>query len=117
MRTENRPSHDQSLGELRQMTRRINNKTITIITNHYLKDIREELLEEENKQPTRRHNEIIHIKTKLNGITSTVMIDTGSNISLIDNNELEKIQRGNQVQIPTLPIKQRYNYWSYRKTK
>ena len=44
------------------------------------------------------------IIAKLNGIQSTVMIDTGSNISLIDSTELERIQRGNQIPIPTLPV-------------
>ena len=61
-------------------------------------------MEEENRQIIRKNNEIIYIKAKLSGTMSTVIIDTGSNISLIDNTELERIQRGSQVQIPTLPI-------------
>ena len=32
------------------------------------------------------------------------MIDTGSNISLIDSTELERIQREGQIPIPTLPV-------------
>ena len=50
------------------------------------------------------NNEIIYVTAKLNGIQSTIMIDTGSNISLIDSTELEKIQREGQLPIPTLPV-------------
>ena len=104
VRTEDSPSLNQSLGERRQITRRITDQTITIITNHYLKDIREDLLEEEDIHVHNQNNEIIYIIAKLNEIQSTLMIDTGSNISLIDSTELERIQQGNQIPIPTLPV-------------
>ena len=83
------------------MTRRITNNTITIISNYYLKNIREELLEEEDKQLNRKNNEIIYVKAKLNETLSTVMIDTRSNISLIDHTELERVKQNSQVAIPT----------------
>ena len=79
-------------------------KTITNILNHYLKNIREELIEEENNPMPSRNNEIVYINAQINGTQSTIMIDTGSNISLIDNIELTRIQQGSQTQIPTLPI-------------
>ena len=82
MRTKEHPSHDQSLGLLRQMTRRNHNKIITIVSNNYLKNIREELLEEEDNQLPRINNEIVHIQATVNGTITIIMIDTGSNISL-----------------------------------
>ena len=104
MRTEDHPSLNQSLGDQRPITRRTNDQTITIITNHYLKNIREDLLEEEDTHVHNNNNEIIYIIAKLNGIQSTVMIDTGSNISLIDSTELERIQQEGQIPIPNLPV-------------
>ena len=97
MKTGYSPSLDQSL-VIRQMT----DKTITIILNHYLKNIREELIEEENNPMPSRNNEIVYINAQLNGTQSTIMIHTGSNISLIDNIELTRIQQASQTQIPTV---------------
>ena len=44
---------------------------------------------EENINVHNHNNEIIYIMAKLNGTQSTVMTDTGLNISLIDSTELE----------------------------
>ena len=48
-------------------------------------------MEEENINVYNHNNEIIYIMAKLNGTQSTVMIDTGSNISVIDSTELERV--------------------------
>ena len=50
------------------------------------------------------HNEIIYISAEINGIISKVMIDTGSNVSLIDSTELERIQDKCRTILPTLPV-------------
>ena len=42
------PSLNRNLGEQRLINKTKNNNTITIINNHYLKNIREDLLEEDN---------------------------------------------------------------------
>ena len=84
MKTENSPSLDQSPGELKTIT----DKTITIIQTNYLKNIRDELIEEKNNPMPIRNNEIVYISAQINGTTSTIMIETGSNISLIDQVEL-----------------------------
>ena len=78
--------------------RHSNDQTITIITNHYLRDIREELLEEDNH--INNNNEIVHVQANLNGTQTTIMIDTGSNVSLIDNIELERILQNSAIPIP-----------------
>ena len=80
------------------------NKIITIISSNYLKNIREELLEEEANQLPKTNSEIVHIKATINRIITIIMIDTGSNISLINQPELEQIQANSQIPIPTLPI-------------
>ena len=70
------------------MMRRNLNKIITIVSNNYLKNIREELLEEEDNQLPRINNEIVHIQATVNGTITIIMIDTGSNISLINQTEM-----------------------------
>ena len=105
MKTEDSPSLNQPYGGTRRMNRNVTDQTITIITNHYLKDIREELLEEDNHIINNNNsNEIVHVKANLNGTQTTIMIDMGSNVSLIDNTELERIQQNSIIPIPTLPI-------------
>ena len=59
------------------------NKIITIISSNYLKNIREELLEEEANQLPKPNSEIVHVKATINGTITIIMIDTGSNLSLI----------------------------------
>ena len=105
MRNHQDPSHDQSLGLSRQTTTDNENiKKITIISSNYLKDIREELLEEEDNPLSTTNSEIVHIKAIINGINTVIMIDTGSNVSLINQPELERIQANSNIPIPTLPI-------------
>ena len=98
------PSHDQSLGLIRRTTSRNKHKVITITSNNYLKNIKEELLEEEANQLHKTNNEILHIKATINGTITIIVIGTGSNISLINQPELERIQATSQIPIPTLPI-------------
>ena len=57
-----------------------------IISNHYLKDIRTELLEENEKSINNNNNEILYATAEVEGV------DTGANISIINANELERIQ-------------------------
>ena len=73
------PSHDQSLGLIHRITSQDKHKVITIISNNYLKNIREELLEEEANQLQQTNSEIVHIKATINGIITIIMVDTGSN--------------------------------------
>ena len=98
------PSHDQSLGLIRRVMSEDKHKIITIIHNNYLKNIREELLEEEANQLQQNNSEIVHIKATINGTVTIIMVDTGSNISLINQPELERIQANSRTPIPTLPI-------------
>ena len=95
------PSLNRSFG-YDILDRRTNNETITIIRSHYLKDIRGELLEEEDNKTN--NNEIAYITAEVNGIPTKIMIDTGANVSLIDSTELNKIQKENKEIIPTLPV-------------
>ena len=62
---------------------------ITIIQNHYLHNMREELLEEENTSDINTNNEITYITALVEGIPTRIMVDTGANVSLINNTELE----------------------------
>ena len=57
---------------------------ITVIRNYYLKNIRTELLEERTMEEAKPSGDIVYIRVKLHGVLTTVMIDTGANISLID---------------------------------
>ena len=80
---------------------------MTLRTNNYLRDIREELLEERDnvvENHNKGNNGIVQIKANINGIESTLLIDTGSNVSLIDSVELERIKQNSNLPIPTLPI-------------
>ena len=79
--------------------------SIEIRRNNYLKNIRQDLMEEkENSISDTVNNEIAYISVNVNGIKATAMIDTGANVSLIDKMELNRIQLGNKTIIPTLPI-------------
>ena len=100
MRTENSPSLDQSPGELKTMM----DKKITIIQTNYLKNIRDELIEENNDLMPSRNSEIVYISAQINGTNSTIMINTGSSISLIDQVELNRLQQGSRIPTPSLPI-------------
>ena len=82
-----------------------NNNRITVIEYNYLKDIRHELLEEDDNNPTNNfNNEIIHVNAEVEGIPAKLMIDTGSNVSIISTTELERIQRECGRTLPTLPL-------------
>ena len=50
------------------------------------------------------NNDIVYIQIKLNGISAEAMIDTGANISIIDQLELDRITELTTERIPTLPI-------------
>ena len=81
-----------------------NGQKLTIIYNHYLKNLREELLEETVTSRINLHNAILYITAEIEGIPTRVMIDTGANVSLINDTELEKIQKQSKHTIPTLPV-------------
>ena len=78
--------------------------TMTIVHNHFLKNVREELLNEDTITHNSSNNEIAYIIAQVNGLDARFMIDTGANVSLIDNNEYIKIQKYSKVILPTLPI-------------
>ena len=68
-----------------------------------MKNLREELLEEDGHK-TKHNTEIAFIIAEIIGVHAKIMIDTGANVSLIDNIELNKIQGKNKKIIPTLPV-------------
>ena len=79
-------------------------KPITIIRNHYLKNIQAELMEERAIKGSSQNNDIVYIRIKLNGVLAEAMIDTGANVSIIDQLELDRITELTTERIPTLPI-------------
>ena len=102
MKTLRTPSLNRSIGS---NVAKNDKKPITIIRTNYLKDIRKDLLEEKhNSISETSNNEIAYVAVQANGIPTTVMIDTGANVSLIDKVELNRIQAENKTTIPTLPI-------------
>ena len=54
-----------------------------------MKNIRHELLEEDDTGLNSVSNEIIYINAEVEGIPAQLMIDTGSNVSIISTTELE----------------------------
>ena len=105
MKTPTGPSLNQSIG-LINAEHHVQNKKkcITIIQNNYLKNLREELLEEEDRDTNKNNSEIIYIAVETNGVRTKIMVDTGANISLINGIELDKIQEEGKKHILTLPI-------------
>ena len=78
--------------------------TMTIVNNHFLKNVREELLNKDTITHNSSNNEIAYIIAQVNGLDTRFMIDTDANVSLIDNNEYLKIQKYSKIILPTLPI-------------
>ena len=65
VKNEEYPSLNRNLGEQRLVNKIKSNHTITIINNHYLKNIREDLLEEDKKHVnSNSNNKIIYISAK-----------------------------------------------------
>ena len=79
-------------------------KNFTIIYSNYLKDIRKDLLEENEININNNDNEIIYIIAEIEGISVPIMIDTGANVSIINRNELDRIQQECHKNLPVLPI-------------
>ena len=77
--------------ERRQQTK--NQNTFTIIRNHYLKDIRGDLMEEEVTKNNNNNSEIAYISAEVNGITTKIMIDTGANVSPVSYTHLDVYKR------------------------
>ena len=73
MRTRNDPSLNQSFGNKPRQDNLTKDNDITIITNHYLKNIREDLMEEETVNTPHHDNEIIYISAEINGILSCLL--------------------------------------------
>ena len=94
------PSLNRSIGYVTKLT----DQTITIIQNHYLKNIREELLEENSTPIDSSDNEIAYIIASINGMPTKFMIDTGANVSLTDITKYNKIQKEGKISLPTLPV-------------
>ena len=69
-----------------------------------MKNIRNEVLEEDDTRLPIINNEIIYINAEIEGTFAQLMIDTGANVSIINTTELERIQRKCGKLLPTLPI-------------
>ena len=93
-----------SPGYKRELPRASNNNKITIIRCNYLKNIRNELLEEDDTRLHSINNEIIYVNAEIEGTFAQLMIDTGANVSIINSIELERIQEKCGQLLPTLPI-------------
>lgn len=105
MKNEYNPSLNHISGnsiDLTDNTRR--DKTITIISLNYLKNIREDLLEEEPTTKTVIKDTIIYVKAEVITSTTTIMIDTGADVSIINSVELYRLETENKLTFPTLPI-------------
>ena len=61
-------------------------------------------MEERAIKESSPNNDIVYIQIKLNGVSAEAMIDTGANISIIDQLELDRITELTTERIPTLPI-------------
>ena len=73
---------------------------ITVIRNYYLKNIQTDLLEERTMEEAKTNGDIVYVSVKLQGVLTTVMIDTGANISLIDKTELNRIEEITRREYP-----------------
>ena len=87
------PSLLVSTGYGRKLNNESNFNNITIIYSNYLKDLGNELLEENTTSLTSQNNEIIYINAEVEGILVQIMIDTGANVSIISSVELDTIQK------------------------
>ena len=82
-----------SLQGLEGQRNKNNQEKITIIReNNYLRNIREDLTEEESHSGNQQNNQIIFITATLQGVLTDVMIDTGANVSLSDQVGLNRIK-------------------------
>ena len=94
---------------LRELDGQINNSKLnkevnTVNKNYYLKNIRNELIEEGPYSERKNNNQIIFINAELQGVAMEVMIDTGANVSLSDKVEFNRIKAMCKEPIPTLPV-------------
>ena len=100
--------HDPSLllspGYQQELQGATETNNITIIRCNYLKNIRDELLEENDTSLDSPNNEIIYINAEIEGIFAQLMIDTGANVSIINTIELERIQQECGRALPILPV-------------
>ena len=79
------------------------NETI-YMENNYLKNIRDDLMEEVSSSTNNNNTQIIFITVELQGVMTEVMVDTGANISLIDQTEFNRIKDACKENIPALPV-------------
>ena len=96
MRTTTGPS-------LRELDGQTFNENVYKKTN-YLKNIRDELMEEVSPPTNNNNNQIIFITAELQGVMTEVMVDTGANISLTDKIDFNRIKETCKENIPTLPV-------------
>ena len=102
MRTPDGPSLQKEKGHIR--TFNPIEESITVIRNYYLTNIQYDLMEERVAEEAKPNSEIVYVRVELQGVRTELMIDTGANISLIDNTDLIGIQESIAEKIPTLPI-------------
>lgn len=87
-----------------QVTHHDKYNNLRYYNNHYLKNIRDDLLEESQNNFDNLRPSIVYVNALLQGVETELMIDTGANVSLIDRTEFQRIQELSTVKIPTLPI-------------
>ena len=73
------PSLKQSIGCNHKTNNQRKEQTITIIKINYLKNLREELLEEDGDSTNHNNNKIAYTIAEINGVHTKIMIDTGVN--------------------------------------
>ena len=104
IRDSNNPLLLQSAGYGQEIKSIEEKKNFTIIYNNYLKVKRKDLLEENEININNNGNEMIYIIAEIESISVPIMIDTGANVSIINHNELDRIQQECHKNLPVLPI-------------
>ena len=61
-------------------------------------------MEEMSSSIIKNDNQIIYITARLQGVITEIMVDTGANISLINQTEFNRIKDESNDNIPTLPV-------------
>lgn len=70
----------------------------------HLKNIRTDLMEDDIDQNNIQQDEVVYVELIVEKVTAQIMIDTGASISIINKEELQRINQVNQCEVPTLPV-------------
>ena len=79
-------------------------KDIIIIYANYLKNVRQDLNEEEIVTKPKGNDAIVYMEVEINQRRTLAMVDTGANASLIDSIELQRLETECKIIFPKLPI-------------